>query len=147
MEHNNFNGTVCGLEMAKDMGVKGLEQKSYWRRNMLTWTRGWHVLLLSKIMPDLRLQSCKCSCQTSNFPKILTFHFETLHRKNRCLRHANVFLSRLSLKSYIWMLCGSIQISMVKVLARWKCIKLIKSQTTEEVSTSSIHKTYRLSMV
>jgi hypothetical protein len=27
MEHNNFNGTVCGLEMAKDMGVKGLEQK------------------------------------------------------------------------------------------------------------------------
>jgi hypothetical protein len=31
------------------------------------------VLLLSKIMPDLRLQSCKCSCQTSNFPKILTF--------------------------------------------------------------------------
>jgi hypothetical protein len=27
MEHNNFNGTVCGLEMAMDMEVKGLEQK------------------------------------------------------------------------------------------------------------------------
>jgi hypothetical protein len=105
------------------------------------------VLLLSKIMPDLRLQSCKCSCQTSNFPKILAFTLRHCTAKIDVWDMQNVFLSRLSLKSYIWMLCGSIQISMVKVLARCKCVKLIKSQTSEEVSTSNIHKTYRLSMV
>ncbi len=100
MEHNNFNGTVCGLEMAKDMGVKGLEQKLPKKEHVeMNKTLAWVIVEQDNARPQVaKLQVLLSNQQLPQNPDI---HFETLHSENRCLRHANVFLSRLSLKSYI----------------------------------------------
>jgi chromosome segregation ATPase len=100
MEHNNLNGTVCELEMAKDVGVKGLEQKLPKKEHVDMNKRLAHAVVEQD---NARPQVAEMQVLLSNqqLPQNPDIHIKTLHTKNRCLRHANVCLSRLSLKSYI----------------------------------------------
>jgi hypothetical protein len=100
MEHNNLNGTVCELEMAKDVGVKGLEQKLPKKEHVDMNKRLAHAVVEQD---NARPQVAEMQVLLSNqqLPQNADIHIKTLHTKNRCLRHANVCLSRLSLKSYI----------------------------------------------
>jgi hypothetical protein len=100
MEHNNLNGTVCELEMAKDVGVRGLEQKLPKKEHVdMNKRLARAVVEQDNARPQVaEMQVLLSNQQLTQNPDI---HIKTLHTKNRCLRHANVCLSRLSLKSYI----------------------------------------------
>ncbi|KAH8948350.1 hypothetical protein BDL97_11G090100 [Sphagnum fallax] len=92
MEHNNFNGTVCGLEIAKDMGVKGLEQKLPKKEHVDMNKRLARVVVEQD---NARPQVAKLQVLLSiwQLPQNPDVHFKTLHSKNRCLRHANKMLT------------------------------------------------------